>query len=151
MRDVIQNHLLQAFMWLAMEPPESMTGEAITRAKVELLKQVTPLSLDDARSVFLGQFGRHGDDSGYLEDATVPEGSRCPTFAACVLKVDSERWRGVPFLFTAGKGMDERVCELRVNVRLVPSKHRLCHRLHGTPNEADTSFGHHQLCGVAGE
>ena len=117
-RDIIQNHLLQAFMWLAMESPESMTGDAIMRSKVNLLRQIAPLSLDDARSVFLGQFGRRGEDAGYLEDETVPKGSRCPTFAAVVLQVDSDRWRGVPFLFTAGKGMDERVCEIRVRFKL---------------------------------
>jgi hypothetical protein len=40
MFDVTKNRLLQAFMWLAMEPPASMTGEAITAAKVELLQKV---------------------------------------------------------------------------------------------------------------
>jgi len=34
--------------------------------------------------------------------------------------VDTPRWRGVPFLFTAGKGMDERVCELRVRFKRLP-------------------------------
>ena len=49
----------------------------------------------------------------------MPAGSRCPTFAACVLAVDNERWRGVPFLLSAGKGLDERLCELRVRLRLM--------------------------------
>ncbi len=112
-RDIMQNHLLQAFMWLAMEPPSSMTGDAITAAKCELLRSVKTLALDPSEC-FLGQFAAHGDDSGYLDDPTVPAGSKCPTFASLVLSVDTPRWRGVPFLFTAGKGMDERVCELRV-------------------------------------
>ena len=121
-RDIIQNHLLQAFMWLAMEPPSSMSAAAIVARKVELLSAVSTLSLDDPDSVFLGQFGRQGDEHpGYLDDATVPEGSRCPTFASMVLKVDNDRWRGVPFLFTAGKGMDERVCELRVRFKTTPT------------------------------
>ena len=112
-RDIMQNHLLQAFMWLAMEPPASITGDAITVAKCELLRQVKTLELDPSEC-FLGQFAAHGDDLGYLDDPTVPAGSKCPTFASLVLSVDTPRWRGVPFLFTAGKGMDERVCELRV-------------------------------------
>ena len=33
-RDIIQNHLLQAFMFLGMEPPEDMSAGAITDAKV---------------------------------------------------------------------------------------------------------------------
>ena len=52
-RDIIQNHLLQAFMWLAMEPA-SMTGEAITACKVELPRLHLEL---DPSYVFLGQFG----------------------------------------------------------------------------------------------
>jgi glucose-6-phosphate 1-dehydrogenase len=116
-RDIIQNHLLQAFMWLAMEPPDAMTAAALVRQKVALLKCVRALSLDDAQSVFLGQFGASGDEPGYLDDATVPAGSTCPTFASTVLRVDNDRWRGVPFLFTAGKGMDERVCEVRVRYK----------------------------------
>ena len=46
-----------------------------------------------------------------------PAGSTCATFASVVLKVDNERWKGVPFLFTAGKGMEERVCEIRVRYK----------------------------------
>ena len=107
-------------MWLAMEPPTSMTGDAITEAKVALLSKVATLTLDETQ-VFLGQFGRHGDDGGYHDDKTVPAGSRCATFASLVLQVDTPRWRGVPFLFTAGKGMDERVCELRVRYRKLPT------------------------------
>lgn len=136
-RDIVQNHLLQAFMFLAMEPPEDMSAAAITAAKVELLRSVGTLTLHadesqdgasadpsaapgwtPARShVFLGQFGPSGGNRGYLDDETVPRGSRCPTFAACVLRVDNERWRGVPFLLSAGKGLDERLCELRIRFR----------------------------------
>jgi hypothetical protein len=69
--------------------------------------------------VFLGQFSAGRGERGYLDDDTVPAGSRCPTFAACVLSVDNDRWRGVPFLLSAGKGLEERLCELRVRLRLV--------------------------------
>jgi glucose-6-phosphate 1-dehydrogenase len=118
-RDLLQNHLLQAFMFLAMEPPEAMTAAAILAAKVELLRTVRTLDLHEGKRVFLGQFkaSTDGTSKGYLEDVTVPAGSRCPTFAACVLTVDNARWRGVPFLLSAGKGLDERLCELRVRFR----------------------------------
>jgi len=115
-RDIIQNHLLQAFMWLAMEPPASMTAPDIVKAKVDLLSKVKTLSLNP-KTVLLGQFTASCSEKGYLDDETVPKGSKCPTFASVVLKVDNRRWRGVPFLFTAGKGMEERVCELRVRFK----------------------------------
>jgi hypothetical protein len=35
----------------------------------------------------------HGQP-GYLDDPTVPEGSKCPTYAACRLFINNERWAG---------------------------------------------------------
>jgi len=83
---------------------------------VDLLSKVKALHLDD-KNVFLGQFAGNCEEKGYLEDETVPKGSKCATFASLVLKVDNQRWKGVPFLFTAGKGMEERVCELRIRFK----------------------------------
>ena len=86
----------QAFMFLAMEPPDEMSGPAIVAAKVALLRAVRTITPDAHGSeYFLGQFGasEDGQQKGYLEDDTVPHGSRCPTFAACVLHVDNDRWR----------------------------------------------------------
>jgi len=129
-RDIMQNHLLQIFMFIAMEPPSEMTSDAITHAKVELLRSVEMPELE--KGVFLGQFTgaswhscEGGDckvhsEPGYLDDETVPKDSRCPTFAALVLRVNNERWRGVPFLMKAGKGLDEREAEVRVRFRPKP-------------------------------
>lgn len=41
---------------------------------------------------------------GYLDDPTVPRGSNTPTFASGVLKINNERWDGVPFILKCGKG-----------------------------------------------
>lgn len=42
--------------------------------------------------------------TGYLEDPTVPPNSTTPTYAAAVLKINNERWDGVPFILKCGKG-----------------------------------------------
>ena len=115
-RDILQNHLLQAFLFLAMEPPEDMSGPSIVASKVELLNAVKTLDLHDG-STFLGQYTACGGQKGYLDDETVPADSKCPTFAATVLTVDNDRWRGVPFLLSAGKGLDERLCEFRIRFK----------------------------------
>jgi len=125
-RDIMQNHLLQVFMLLAMEPPPSMSTAGIINSKVQLLRAVETLDL--AKGVFLGQFtknswcvnGETHAELGYLDDDTVPKGSKCPTFAAVVLRVNNDRWRGVPFLMKAGKGADERLCEVRVHYKPQP-------------------------------
>lgn len=43
-----------------------------------------------------------------------------PTFAACAVFVNNARWDGVPFLLKAGKALQSRVAEIRVQFRHVP-------------------------------
>mmetsp|Transcript_54045 Transcript_54045/g.167731 ORF Transcript_54045/g.167731 Transcript_54045/m.167731 type:complete len:699 (-) Transcript_54045:321-2417(-) len=124
-RDIMQNHLLQILLWIAMEPPEKLTREHVAEEKVKLLKAVRELSMKDC---FIGQFagntwnfnGQLHEEPGYLDDKTVPPGSKCPTYAAVVLNIDNERWRGVPFLMRAGKGLDERMAEVRITFKEQP-------------------------------
>ena len=56
----------------------------------------------------------------YLDDPTVPAGSLCPTFAAIAFHIDNSRWDGVPFLMKAGKALDQRYAEIRIQYRHVP-------------------------------
>ena len=95
-RDIVQNHLLQLFIFSCMDQPSDPSAEHITAAKVAFLQSVQTLAMQD---VVLGQF------EGYLSDETVPEGSKCPTYAAVSLAVDNETWKGVPMMITAGKGL----------------------------------------------
>jgi len=121
-RDIMQNHLLQVFLWLAMEPPANVDRDNVAKEKCRLLRAVRTLKMDDC---FLGQFGpnewtvkgKTHREPGYLEDSTVPQGSKCPTYAVVVLHVDNDRWRGVPFLLRAGKGLDERMSEVRITFK----------------------------------
>lgn len=47
-------------------------------------------------------------------DAGVPDDSNCPTFATCVLFVKNRRWSGVPFIFKAGKALNETKAEASI-------------------------------------
>lgn len=74
--------------------------------QVKVLRFISPLKLDD---VILGQYigdpeGEGDAKFGYLDDLTVPEGSRTATYALAVLKINNERWDGVPFILRCGKG-----------------------------------------------
>ena len=74
----------------------------------------------------LGQYVGNPDASdedgkqGYLDDKTVPAGSVTPTYAAAVLRLNNERWDGVPFILRAGKATNERKAEVRIQYRDVP-------------------------------
>lgn len=50
--------------------------------------------------------------SNDLADEGVPNDSNCPTFATCVLFVKNRRWAGVPFIFKAGKALNETKAEV---------------------------------------
>jgi len=117
-RDIMQNHLLQVLALFAMEPPVSLDAEDIRTEKVKVLKSMREIALDD---VAIGQYssGPNGEP-GYLDDPTVPKGSVTPTFAAMAMHIDNARWDGVPFLMKAGKALDRRLAEIRVQFRHVP-------------------------------
>lgn len=57
---------------------------------------------------------------GYLDDPTVPAGSRAPTYAACRLQIKNERWAGVPFVLRAGKALNERSVVVRIQLHPNP-------------------------------
>jgi len=121
-RDIMQNHLLQVLMFIAMERPNSLTGEDIVKAKTELLKSIPVLKTQDC---VIGQFtsrvfqnyGQTKTEPGYLDDETVPKGSKTPTYALVKIDIDNDRWRGVPFIMKAGKGLNERYCEVRIHFK----------------------------------
>jgi glucose-6-phosphate 1-dehydrogenase len=121
-RDIMQNHLLQVFNFLAMEAPASLSAPDVAAKKKELLQCVEEIKMDDT---LLGQFtkntfrenGELRTEPGYRDDPGVPDDSCCPTFAMACLRVNNPRWQGVPFLMTAAKGMDERKCEVRITFK----------------------------------
>ena len=118
-RDVVQNHLLQVMALFAMEEPASLDAEDIRDEKVKVIKSIRPI---DMANVVLGQYKKSGDETkpGYLDDETVPPGSRCATFAAMALFVDNARWDGVPFLIKAGKALHKREAEVRIQFHHAP-------------------------------
>lgn len=117
-RDIMQNHLLQMLSLLAMEPPVSLAAEDIRDEKVKLLRSISPLTAKDFAT---GQYtAKDVNSKGYLEDDGVPENSLTPTYASCVLHINNARWDGVPFFMRAGKALDERKTEIRIQFKHVP-------------------------------
>ena len=110
-RDVIQNHLFQVLSLLAMEPPSSISAEAIRDEQAKVLRTVRPM---DPGDLVLGQF------RGYRSEAGVAPVSQVPTYAALRLHVDSWRWAGVPFVVRAGKSLSRTVTEVSVELKPAP-------------------------------
>lgn len=119
-RDVIQNHLLQILALVAMEPPSYVESMAVRDAKVALLRKVKPASMKEAvfgqyiESVYNGM-----TVPSYRNEPGVSVKSRTPTYAALRLTIDTPRWQGVPFEISAGKGLSERISEVRIEFKPV--------------------------------
>jgi glucose-6-phosphate 1-dehydrogenase len=112
-RDVVQNHLLQVTVLLAMEVPAGSDAEAIRDAKIGVFRAMRPLAPED---VVRGQF------RGYRHEAGVAVGSRVETFAAVRLHIDSWRWAGVPFYIRAGKCLPLTATEVLVTLKRPPQR-----------------------------
>ncbi|ONK77706.1 uncharacterized protein A4U43_C02F9670 [Asparagus officinalis] len=101
----------QVLCLVAMEKPVSLKPEYIRDEKVKVLQSVLPISLDE---VVLGQY------EGYKDDPTVSDSSNTPTFATVVMRIHNERWEGVPFILKAGKALNSKKAEIRVQFKDVP-------------------------------
>lgn len=103
LRDVVVNHLLQLLAAATMEGPRKK--ESLDKARHRLLEAVA--AADPARYV-------RGQYSGYRATPGVAARSTTETYAALELRIDNERWQGVPFYIRAGKHLRVTQTELRL-------------------------------------
>eukprot|EP01097_Dermamoeba_algensis_P009106 TRINITY_DN628_c0_g1_i2.p1 TRINITY_DN628_c0_g1~~TRINITY_DN628_c0_g1_i2.p1 ORF type:complete len:323 (-),score=64.74 TRINITY_DN628_c0_g1_i2:202-1170(-) len=116
-RDVMQNHMMQIFALVAMEPPVTLNAEDIRDEKVKLLRSVQPATLEDTT---IGQYTGKGNEPGYLDDKTVPKDSKTPTYATTLFHIKNKRWNGCPFILKAGKALNEKKIEVRIQFKASP-------------------------------
>ncbi|WP_045234261.1 glucose-6-phosphate dehydrogenase [Deinococcus pimensis] len=124
-RDMLQNHLLQLFQLVAMEPPVAFDADAIRDEKVKVLRSVRAIPASRAHEVAVrGQYGPgalYGERvRGYREEEKVAPDSSTATFVAVKLEVDNWRWKGVPFFLRSGKRLPKKVTEVAVVFRRPP-------------------------------
>jgi len=110
-RDVIQNHLLQIIVLLAMEAPAGNDRESVRAEKARIFKAMRLLGPAD---VVRGQYRGYRDEDGVAAD------SRVETFAAVRLWIDTWRWAGVPFYVRAGKCLPVTATEVTVMLKPPP-------------------------------
>ena len=110
-RDVVQNHLTQVLALIAMEKPRSLSAEDIRNEKVNVLQYIEPVRVEEC---VIGQYTANSAMPGYLDDPTVPKGSNCPTFACMRIRINSDRWRNVPFIIKAGKALEDKQVSIRI-------------------------------------
>ncbi len=56
------------------------------------------------------------------DDPTITnKDTNTPTFAVIRLKINTPRWHGVPFILKAGKALNERKAEMRIQFKDAPA------------------------------
>ncbi len=125
LRDMVQNHLLQLLTLTAMEPPVSMSADAVRDEKLKVLRSIRPLKGDDVfKNVVRGQYaeGLVGGNpvTAYREEEGVAPASTTETYVALRIAIDNWRWAGVPFFIRAGKRLPKACTEIAVFFKTVP-------------------------------
>ncbi|MEX2492438.1 MAG: glucose-6-phosphate dehydrogenase [Nitrospirales bacterium] len=141
LKDMIQNHLLQMLVLLAIEPLESIWSPEFRDNKVKVLRSVRKLSKAEIQAHTTRATYQSGRILGKpvsayaMESGVVPE-RKTETFAQVSMWVDNERWQGVPFILRSGKALKKERKEILIHFknprrkgRRLPSKrgHNILH------------------------
>ncbi|MFC1879091.1 glucose-6-phosphate dehydrogenase [Chloroflexota bacterium] len=111
LRDMFQNHLLQLFTLVAMEPPASFQADALRNEKVKVLSATRPVDLANlVRAQYMG----------YCDTEGVAPMSQTATYAATKLYIDNWRWQGVPFYLRSGKALARKATEVIIEFQRPP-------------------------------
>jgi glucose-6-phosphate 1-dehydrogenase len=124
-RDIVQNHLLQLLMVMAMEPPVAFTADEVRDEKVKVLRSLKPIrAVDVVKYTVRGQYGPGNFAGkpvpGYRQEPNVSPTSIIETFVAMRIEIDNWRFAGVPIYIRAGKRLTKRVTEISVHFKQVP-------------------------------
>ncbi|MEZ0578777.1 glucose-6-phosphate dehydrogenase [Nocardioides sp. MH1] len=97
-KDMVVTHLFQVLAFIALEPPTSLSPDAIREEKNKVFRSLLPI---DPSNVVRGQYQGYRDIEGVAHD------SETETFIALKCFIDNWRWAGVPFFLRTGKRMAE--------------------------------------------
>jgi glucose-6-phosphate 1-dehydrogenase len=125
LRDMVQNHLLALMSVVGMERPDSFSGDALRRARTDLLRAVRPVARDEVAGCAVRARYTAGTVEGHAVPAYVDEDGVDPsreteTFAQLTLSLDAPRWAGVPFVLRSGKALGRDRHELTICFRPAP-------------------------------
>ena len=125
LRDMVANHMLQLLALTAMEPPLEFEADSVREQKVQTLRSIRPMTVEEvAKRTVRGQYGL-GEVAGkrvpgYREEPGVKSNSVRETYAAVEFYVNNWRWADVPFYIRTGKRLPRQVSEIRVHFKRTP-------------------------------
>ena len=105
--DVMQNHMLELLALIGMEAPARLSGDFVRDERVKVLEKV------EVVDTFFGQY------ASYRQEDFVHRDSRTETFAVAYLRIQNERWSGVPFYLKTGKCLDKKATVIHIKFKAV--------------------------------
>ncbi len=105
--DVMQNHMLELLALIGMEAPQALSGNDVRDERAKVLEKVKVVD------AFYGQYDT------YKKEAFVGKKSKTETFAAAYLRIENERWAGVPFYLKTGKCLSKKETTIYVKFKSV--------------------------------
>jgi glucose-6-phosphate 1-dehydrogenase len=125
LRDMVPNHLLQLLTFIAMEPPNSFSAEALHSEQAKVMGALPPLHIFECdTNVVKGQYQAGTLDGkpvpAYRQEPRVAPDSGTETYVAMKLAVDNWRWAGVPFYLRTGKRLGARSTTVMIEFRKAP-------------------------------
>jgi glucose-6-phosphate 1-dehydrogenase len=125
LRDMVQNHMLSVLSLIAMEPPGSISGDAVRNEKVKVLDAIRPMKPEEViENAVRGQYGPGfiggNPVPGYRAEPSVDPLSNTETYAALRLFVDNWRWADVPFYLRTGKHLAKHITQVVIRFKRTP-------------------------------
>jgi glucose-6-phosphate 1-dehydrogenase len=125
LKDMVQNHLMEAMALVLMEQPARIDAHSFRGARVEALRAVatpTPHHVRDhtVRARYAaGAIGTRQVPS-YVDEPDIDPDRNTETYASVTLEIDNARWAGTPFTLRSGKALAADAAEIAVHFRPLP-------------------------------
>jgi glucose-6-phosphate 1-dehydrogenase len=126
MKDMIQNHLLEALSLVIMNQPARLDAASFRAMRVEALRTIkTPTEADVRRGTVRARYsaGKVGDRSvpAYVNEKGVDPTRNTETYASVDLQVRNPRWENTRFVLRSGKALPRHCAEVAIHYRSIPS------------------------------
>jgi len=128
LKDMIQNHLLEALSLLLLEQPARLDEPSFRGNRVEALRAVvTPTSEAILDGTVRARYsaGAIGPRQvpAYVDEPGVEASRGTETYAAVDLEVQNARWYGTRFTLHSGKAFADDFAEITIHFKPVPGYH----------------------------
>jgi glucose-6-phosphate 1-dehydrogenase len=115
-KDILQNHLLQAISLVLMDNPERFDSQSVHHEKFRVLRSLEVLPSENH---LLGQYKSYDEEVRKLG----LENSRTETFAKVVLNCRNSRWNGVKIKMRTGKKLENKYAQININFKMPLLEH----------------------------